>query len=142
VQIDLDKQLPNLMLFIKTRRRLAMFISVGVGVLALVMLLLPNGQPSKDAFEVNEGFVAVPIQVADPAVIEVVKAGDFVDVMATSPNRVEGQGARRVASRVRVLAALANVSGKDTLVVEATEPTALSLASAMNDLISVAVLPK
>jgi hypothetical protein len=142
VQIDLDKQLPNLMLFIKTRRRLAMFISVGVGVLALVMLLLPNGQPSKDAFEVKEGFVAVPIQVADPAVIEVVKAGDFVDVMATSPNRVEGQGARRIASRVRVLAALANVSGKDTLVVEATEPTALSLASAMNDLISVAVLPK
>jgi hypothetical protein len=142
VQIDLDKQLPNLMLFIKTRRRLAMFIGVGVGALALVMLLLPSEQPSKDAFEVNEGFVAVPIQVADPAVIEVVKAGDFVDVMATSPNRVEGQGARRVASRVRVLAALANVSGKDTLVVEATEPTALSLAGAMNDLISVAVLPK
>lgn len=130
------------MLFIKTRRRLAMFIGVGVGALALVMLLLPSEQPSKDAFEVNEGFVAVPIQVADPAVIEVVKAGDFVDVMATSPNRVEGQGARRVASRVRVLAALANVSSKDTLVVEATEPTALSLAGAMNDLISVAVLPK
>jgi hypothetical protein len=142
VQIDLDKQLPNLMLFIKTRRRLAMFLSVGVGALALVMLLLPSEQPSQDAFEVIEGFVAVPIQVADPAVIEVVKAGDFVDVMATSPNRVEGQGARRVASRVRVLAALANVSGKDTLVVEATEPTALSLAGAMNDLISVAVLPK
>jgi hypothetical protein len=142
VQIDLDKQLPNLMLFIKTRRRLAVFLSIGVGALALVMLLLPSDQPSKDAFEVNEGFVAVPIQVADPAVIEVVKAGDFVDVMATSPNRVEGQGARRVASRVRVLAALANVSGKDTLVVEATEPTALSLAGAMNDLISVAVLPK
>jgi hypothetical protein len=142
VQIDLDKQLPNLMLFIKTRRRLAIFLSIGVGALALVMLLLPSDQPSKDAFEVNEGFVAVPIQVADPAVIEVVKAGDFVDVMATSPNRVEGQGARRVASRVRVLAALANVSGKDTLVVEATEPTALSLAGAMNDLISVAVLPK
>jgi hypothetical protein len=130
------------MLVIKTRQRLAMFLSVGVGALALVMLLLPNGQPSKDAFEVKEGFVAVPIQVADPAVIEVVKAGDFVDVMATSPNRVEGQGARRVASRVRVLASLANVSGKDTLVVEATEPTALSLAGAMNDLISVAVLPK
>ena len=130
------------MLFIKTRRRLAIFLSIGVGALALVMLLLPSDQPNKDAFEVNEGFVAVPIQVADPAVIEVVKAGDFVDVMATSPNRVEGQGARRVASRVRVLAALANVSGKDTLMVEATEPTALSLAGAMNDLISVAVLPK
>ena len=107
------------------------------------MLALPGGGSSeKTGFDVGDGLVAVPIQIADPAVIEIVRPGDVVDVMATSPHRVEGQGARRVATRVRVLAALANVQGKDTLVVEATEQTALSLAGAMNDLISVAVLPK
>jgi len=143
VQIDFDRQLPNVMLFVRTRRKLSIFLGGALGVIAVVMLIAPGGGSNdQKAFEVGDGLVAVPIQIADPAVIEIVRPGDVVDVMATSPNRVEGPGARRVASRVRVLAALANVQGKDTLVVEATEQTALSLAGAMNDLISVALLPK
>jgi len=143
VQIDFGRQLPNFALFIHTRRRLTMFLACSVGLVAAVVLLLPNGGANKGGdLAVSEGLVAVPIQVSDPAVVQIVQAGDFVDVMSTSRALSQNQSARRVASKVKVLKTLPIERGKNTLVIESTPEVALALAGAANDLISVALLPK
>jgi pilus assembly protein CpaB len=98
---------------------------------------LRGGEPITDARLVGpgltallpEGKVAAPVRLSDLAVAALVRAGDRVDVLATSPQAVE---AELVAGGALVLAAAgaADDPGAGLLVIAVDGPTAARLAAA------------
>lgn len=84
------------------------------------------------------GFVAVTVTISGPSALGLIRAGDTVDLLATTAPEAGGLGhARVVASAVRVLAVVqAGATGGDqqttALVVAVTRPAALAVASVVD----------
>ena len=81
------------------------------------------------------GFVAVTVTIGGPSALALIRAGDTVDLLATTAPEAGGLGhARIVASAIRVLAVVpTGTDGVDqqttALVVAVTSPAALALAA-------------
>ena len=137
-------------MFIQRRRKPVIFGLIGFACLALAALFLPNGdQTHTTELSVAPGYLAVPIKISDTALTRILTTDDRLDVMATTQNRDETPVVRRLATNVRVLATLdaetRRINGGrelGTVIVEATPTAALAIAAAINDSISVAILPR
>lgn len=137
-------------MFVSRRRKLTLGALIATGVLAVVALALPTGGSSGDAeIFVAPGYLAVPIKINDAAITRVLAEGDRVDVMATRQIDDDEPSVRQLATNVRVIATLepeinrvASARELSTLIVEASPTAAVAIAGAVNDTISVAILPK
>lgn len=139
-----------MIMFASRRRKPVLVTLITVGALAIVALMLPSGggQAQTD-ISVAPGHLAVPLNIRDTALVEILTTRDRLDVMATRHLGDQPPVVRRLATNVRVLATLKSDSARmnsgremSTVVVEASPSAALAIAGAINDSISVAILPK
>ncbi len=137
-------------MFISRRRKLVFGAAITLGVLAVIGIVLPSGSHNAStSLTVAPGYLAVPVKIHDAAIVNVLSTNDRVDVIATRQIGDEVPTVRQLANNVRVLTTLeadqvriSNGRESGTVIVEASPAAALAIAGAINDAISLAVLPK
>jgi hypothetical protein len=150
VKIDLAEQFPSIFMFINRKRKLVLGAAITLGVLAVTALALPSESPKfAAALTVAPGYLAVPVKIHDAAIVSLLTTDDRVDVIATRQIGDELPTVRQLANNVRVLTTLeadqvrlSNGRESSTVIIEASPTAALAIAGAINDAISLAVLPK